>query len=87
MKFRKKPIVIDAIQFDGSSTSLVKMSTELKMPVHTMTYSLGSHGCIIIPTLEGNHAAIVGDWIVKGIKGEFYPVKSDIFDATYEMVE
>jgi hypothetical protein len=38
----------------------------------------------VIPTLEGNHQANIGDWIIKGVKGEFYPCKPDIFELTYE---
>ena len=39
---------------------------------------------LIIHTLEGNHSALIGDWIIKGVKGEFYPCKPDIFELTYE---
>ena len=87
VKFRKKPVVIDAIQFDGTAQSLANMAMDLKMPVELYVYSLGKYGTIIIPTLEGNHIAMVGDWIIKGVKGEFYPVKPDIFEQTYEKVE
>lgn len=43
-----------------------------------------SDGAMVIPTLEGDHLANVGDWIIKGVKGEFYPCKPDIFAATYD---
>jgi hypothetical protein len=49
-------------------------------------YFISNSGTLNIITLEGTHVADKGDWIVKGIKGEFYPVKPDIFDATYEVV-
>lgn len=42
---------------------------------------------IVIPTLEGHHAALPGDWIIKGVQGEFYPCKPDIFESTYERVD
>lgn len=86
MKFVKKPIIIDAVQFDGTSESLVKMSQEMHMPIERYVYSLGKYGTIIIPTLEGNHIATVGDWIIRGIVGEFYPCKPDIFQKTYDSV-
>lgn len=60
MKFRKKPIIIDAVQWYD-------------------------HGWI--DTLEGGHIVCPGDWIIKGIKGEYYPCKPDIFRQTYEPVE
>ena len=44
------------------------------------------NGILTIPTLEGDHIANVGDWIIQGVQGEFYPCKPDIFDATYEPV-
>lgn len=44
-------------------------------------------GGLVIKTLEGEHIADINDWIIKGIKGEFYPIKPDIFDATYEAIE
>lgn len=84
VKFRKKPIEIEAIQYRGrNSFPLVKkfMGDEfdevLFRPISQQ---------LIIPTLEGDHHAEVGDWIIKGIKGEFYPCKPDIFEETYEKV-
>lgn len=43
--------------------------------------------CILINTLEGQMKAVIGDWVIKGVKGEFYPCKPDIFEETYEKVE
>lgn len=81
-KFRKKPVVIEA----------VRNTNDLK-PVDLHAF-LGSfdrvradgHSLIIL-TLEGEMRADPGDWIIKGVKGEFYPCKPDIFEATYEAVE
>ena len=78
MKYRKKPIVIDAVQWTGESA--IAMSEFLGDKYF-------NHGGILkIHTLEGVMEAQIGDWIIKGIKGEFYPCKPDIFEATYEAV-
>ena len=77
MKFRKKPIVIDAMQWTGHNTK------EIYNFVGTNNIiAYGDH--FKIKTLEGNHKVILSDWIIKGIKGEFYPCKPDIFKETYE---
>lgn len=83
MKFRKKPVVIEAEQF---------IIWDLKqippfITIHGVTFPVTKDGAIIIPTLEGQHIASNLDWIIKGVKGELYPCKPDIFDATYEKVD
>lgn len=81
-KFRKKPIVIEAIQYDGSPDTaheIYKLSTS--------DISFMPKEDLIIRTLEGDMIANVGDWIIKGVAGEVYPCKPDIFEATYEPVE
>jgi len=80
MKFRKNPVVIDAEQFDGSQASKDRI---LILGARFQTTLDG----IAIRTLEGTMLASEGDWIIKGITGEFYPCKPDIFKKTYEMVE
>jgi len=80
MKYRKKPIIIDAIQYTDNADEIIKFTNNKAMMVTGLSY-------MVIPTLEGNHSASVGDWIIKGVKGEFYPCKPDIFDMTYEKVE
>lgn len=79
MKFRKKPVVIEAIQYTGENGLDIAIFCK-GTPLKTFGDS------IIIPTLEGHHRADAGDWIIKGVKGEFYPCKPDIFEATYEAV-
>ncbi len=87
-KFRKKPVVIEARQFDGSIEG-----------ANEVLAWIGSYGAdakrahltqpdqgIVIPTLEGDHLAMPGDWIIKGVACEFYPCKPEIFAATYETV-
>ncbi len=85
--YRKKPIIIEAIQWDGTNLAELK---EWEAPVTIMPATDGK--ALIIGTLEDgpNHEAIhvadLDDWIIRGIKGEFYPCKPDIFEATYEEV-
>lgn len=84
LKFRKKPVVVDAWQFTKANCR-VGVPREFKHP----TVALWSHhgGDVIggvIETLEGKHTVSEGDWIIKGVKGEFYSCKPDIFEITYE---
>jgi hypothetical protein len=81
MKFRKKPVVIDAVQWTGNNEAeLAEFCSTIDI-----RFKYPEMG-IIIPTLEGDHTAIVGDYIIRGIKGEFYPCKQDIFHRTYDPV-
>lgn len=80
-KFRKKPVVIEAVQYAGDNKQEIIDFTEGK----AMTNTCHSH--LTIPTLEGNHKADVYDWIIKGIAGEFYPCKPVVFSESYEKVE
>ncbi len=83
-QYRKKPVVIEAIAFSGTNHD------EIADFVGTGTLGgvrVGGGYTLIIPTLEGDMQAKVGDYVIKGVKGEFYPCKPDIFEATYEMVE
>jgi hypothetical protein len=94
MKFRKKPVVIEARQLTGESLFDVmhwidtdggktkewcwdSEETTVPLPERYLTIS----------TLEGNMKAQEGDWIIKGVQGEFYPCKPDIFEMTYEVAE
>lgn len=82
-KFRKKPVVIEAVQYGPYTAPSLGVSLFLADCEGWRTTEEG----IVIPTLEGDHLARPGDWIIKGVKGEFYPCKPDIFAATYEPVE
>jgi len=78
-KFRKKPVVIEAVQwFPGVKIDGVKEATDLDSPECL--------GWATIPTLEGVMTVSPGDWVITGVKGEKYPCKPDIFEATYEPV-
>lgn len=81
MKFRKKPVIIDAVLWTGENEPEIAEFMGAN-PVVTMP----SFGCEIA-TLEGTMTANKGDWIIRGVKGEFYPCKPAIFEATYEAVE
>lgn len=83
MKFRKKPVVIEAVQWD---VTLDAESAIEAMGCRVVVRS-DNPDCIIIETLEGNMQANPWDWIIKGVKGEFYPCNPDIFEATYEAVD
>jgi hypothetical protein len=81
VKYRKRPIVIDAIQWTGDNINQIWGAfgaTDLYGPTEK------NPTWIIIGTLEGEMRADLGDWIIRGVKGELYPCKPDIFDATYE---
>jgi hypothetical protein len=82
MRYRKKPVVIEAVQWHGES-NCAEVFAFLGQDDHDVTDEL-DHSVIHIPTLEGTMTAQAGDWIIKGVKGEFYPCKPDIFEATYE---
>ena len=81
-RYRKKPIVIEAIQWDGEDATLNELGRFIGKTIHLDICSQ-----FTIETLEGDMKASMFDYIVKGIQGEFYPCKPDIFEATYELVE
>ena len=85
MKYRKKPVVIDAMQFTGTEDSTIQCGCFMGNKGFKTEGYPAKH--FFIETLEGTHRADVGDWIIKGVKGEFYPCKPDIFEATYEKAE
>ena len=77
-RYRKKPIVVEAVQFHGAE--------------HPLPFSPEPVCCYdgdrwYIATLEGDMTLTDGDWVIRGVKGEYYPCKPDIFEATYEAVE
>jgi len=92
-KYKKKPIVIDAIQWTGHNADEIKeFAGEACNVIHSTGGSADGQGYpqdyikITFKTLEGTMQAMEGDWIIKGIKGEFYPCKPEIFRETYEAV-
>lgn len=97
-KYRKKPVVIDAMMWTGTDDETgIKAALEFiditKLPrapddphIHNGIGFTPPDGKLYIPTLEGTMCANPGDWIIRGVKGEYYPCKPDIFAATYEKV-
>lgn len=79
-KFRKKPVVIEAIHYEGEFP-LDFLGEEARVR------SAGEGDAIEIVTLEGTMRADLGDWIIRGVQGEFYPIKDEIFRETYEAVD
>ena len=85
-QFRKKPVVIEAIQFTGHNYAAVcAFAGQGILPWEFRPKD--EAGTVVIHTLEGEMEAQPGDWIIRGVKGEFYPCKPDIFAQTYEPVE
>ena len=74
--FRKKPVVVEACQLCETNGIILAIWCGGKCGENT--------GCVFIPTLEGTMRADIGDWVIRGVKGEFYACKPDIFAATYE---
>ena len=85
-KFRKKPVEIKAEQFVVWNNKEIPAFIKL----HDVTFPVYKNDkgepYVIIPTLEGQHIASNLDWIIKGVKGELYPCKPDIFERTYDKV-
>ena len=88
MKYRKKPVVIEAMQWTGNNLREIIDFSGLHPSANKWTWdqyeNVVSKKGLKIFTLEGDHLADVGDWIIKGVAGEFYPCKPDIFDKTYD---
>lgn len=93
MKYRKKPVVIEAVQWNGLNFKEIEkfagadiaILEEVRKPNKDMNIPGDYHLCI--RTLEGVMDARRGDYIIRGVNGEFYPCKPDIFEKTYEKVE
>lgn len=94
MKYRKKTVVIEAVQWDGKNHremwDFLTGKVDEYMTTYEDTFYIDHNkveGGLIIRTLDGEHLATIGDYIIKGVSGEFYPCKLDIFQKTYELVE
>lgn len=80
-KYRKKPVVIEAVQFDGTDKSVDWLHPQLVKGEIGRTNSK-----LYIKTLEGTMEANISDYVIKGVNGEFYPCKPDAFEKTYELI-
>lgn len=90
MKFRKKPIVVEAVQYNGPAMFNKFENSRPALPEGVVWVGDRQMAGTLYPaiqTLEGEMLVKAGDWIIKGIRGEFYPCKPDVFEATYEKVE
>ena len=91
MRYRKKPVIVDAVVWNGKFNKGIENFAWLITPQDRQKvceqcgYLISEHGRI--ETLEGHHIVCPGDWLITGVKGERYPCKPDIFDQTYEKVE
>ena len=90
MKYRKKPVVVEAFKFDGYFTDF---AVEPYAPcwvfdgLDTGVLTFESQDDLYVNTLEGKMLVSIGDYIIRGVQGELYPCKPDIFEATYELAE
>lgn len=94
MKARKKPVVVEAIQWTGaldSFSELVHFANVTKYRQSTndpqMIFESDRYGYLYVQTLEGEMRISIGDYVIKGVNGEFYPCKPDIFEKTYEVID
>lgn len=101
MKVRKKPVVVEAfhlkdlsyksviecLEFMGQPVSIPRRLNGCEYPFDEYMRMVWKNNGVTIHTLEGDHLAKEGDYIIKGVHGEFYPCKPDIFEQTYEIVD
>jgi len=87
-RFRKKPVEIEAMHFNGNEGAHEICKWAGSPPIQLVISAVdGRCSEIQISTLEGTMTASLGDWIIRGVQGEFYPCKPDIFEATYDSIE
>ena len=91
VKFRKKPVVVDVVEYNGLNVEEIKsfVGDKCEIEIHDGAWNVGAGPVVaevIIHTLEGDMHVSKGDYIIKGVQGEFYPCKPDIFHETYEEV-
>lgn len=84
MKFRKKPVIIDAVQWTGENGKEIHEFCPVARRANAIAHP--SKTLLFIETLEGTMQAKPNDWIIKGVAGEFYSCKPDIFEKTYERI-
>lgn len=87
MRYRKRPVEVEAVEVRPENINQLMRLTNGGSREATYYWGDGKLSCIMIKTLEGTMRADIGDFLIKGIKGEFYPCKPDIFKQTYEPVE
>ncbi|WP_088005613.1 hypothetical protein [Indiicoccus explosivorum] len=85
-RYRKKPVVIEAVEWTGANHLITDTFMKACEGAY-IDYDRYQLGEVVVPTLEGEMRARVGDYIIKGVQGEFYPCKPEIFEATYEKLD
>ena len=91
LKATKKPVTVDCVKWDGTNNDEIinfcgKGNCSFELDTHAYDAGVAPpRWNLTIHTLEGNHFALEGDYIIKGVKGEFYPCKPDIFEQTYNI--
>jgi len=88
-EYRKKPVKVQAVQYDPEDADMPRILGEIRAmgaDIGAYSTSIGDEPFLIIKTLEGNMTVEPGDWIIRGVAGEFYPCKDAIFQQTYEVV-
>lgn len=86
VKYRKKPVVIEAVRWNGKYTDATEWPDWFRWAMDSHKISVNKNKTLWIKTLEGAMVAFVGDMVIQGTKGEIYCCKPDIFEATYESV-
>jgi len=86
MKYRKKPVEIEAIQYNGMNSAEIAEFMGVMIRTKTVPLEGFPYGKVTIETLEGTMTASENDFIIRGVQGEYYPCKPDIFKLTYEKV-
>lgn len=91
-RYRKRPVVVEALKYMGTNASLNELSSWMGRQLETLNVDaqgqimVGGLMRVEIKTLEGTMVAEPGDYVIKGVAGEFYPCKPEIFLGTYELV-
>jgi hypothetical protein len=85
-RFRKKPVTVDAMHWDGYPVTATVIIDWMLANGGTARYHDGP-SALSIDTLEGTMTAVPGDWVIRGVAGEFYPCREDVFAETYEPAE
>ena len=86
MRYRKKPVIVEARQLVDDLRNHVEVANWINAGGGSAGVPF-AEPCLYVQTLEGTMRADIGDWIIRGVQGEFYPCTSDIFEATYEPVD
>ena len=86
-KYRKKPVVVEAVHFNGNYDHANHLLKSTDMKIVNIDCEVYDRTNFDIETLEGTMKVLPGDYVIKGIQGEFYPCKPDIFEATYDKVD